>query len=75
MYLRFDKEMASILFNILIQKLEKGNYLLFLSADHGAAHAADFSKFHKIPSESMFEENITKKLDSFLLSKYNSKAL
>lgn len=74
MYLRFDKEMASFI-QYLDTKVGKGNYLLFLSADHGAAHAADFSKFHKIPSESMFEENITKKLDTFLLSKYNSKAL
>ena len=74
MYLRFDKEMASFI-QYLDTKVGKGNYLLFLSADHGAAHAADFSKFHKIPSESMFEENITKKLDTYLLSKYNSKAL
>jgi len=74
MYLRFDKEMASFI-QYLDTKVGKGNYLLFLSADHGAAHAADFSKFHKIPSESMFEENITKKLDTFLLSKYNSKTL
>lgn len=74
MYLRFDKEMADFI-QYLDMKVGKGNYLLFLTADHGAAHAADFSKFHKIPSESMFEENITKKLDSFLLAKYNSKAL
>jgi predicted AlkP superfamily pyrophosphatase or phosphodiesterase len=74
MYLRFDKEMASFI-QYLDTKVGKGNYLLFLSADHGAAHAADFSKFHKIPSESMFEENISKKLDSFLLVKYNTKSL
>ncbi len=74
MYIRFDKEMASFI-QYLDTKVGKGNYLLFLSADHGAAHAADFSKFHKIPSESMFEETMTKKLDTFLLSKYNSKAI
>lgn len=74
MYLRFDKEMASFI-QYLDTKVGKGNYLLFLSADHGAAHAADFSKCHKIPSESMFEETMAKKLDTFLVSKYNSKAL
>lgn len=45
-YLRLDKEIASFL-NYLDKTLGKNNYLLFLSADHGAPNSAGFLKKNK----------------------------
>ncbi|HEY5406723.1 MAG TPA: alkaline phosphatase PafA [Ginsengibacter sp.] len=48
-YLRLDKELASF-FTFLDSKVGKGNYLLFLTADHGVAHAINFMKEHQLPA-------------------------
>jgi len=48
-YLRFDRELSAFL-SYLDQKVGKGNYLLFMTADHGAAHIPGFSKEHKMPA-------------------------
>jgi predicted AlkP superfamily pyrophosphatase or phosphodiesterase len=49
MYLRLDKDIAQFL-NYLDQTVGKEQYLLFLSADHGAAHNPNFLIDHKIPA-------------------------
>ncbi|HNF01412.1 MAG TPA: alkaline phosphatase family protein [Ferruginibacter sp.] len=46
LYLRLDKEIASFL-SYLDQTLGKGNYTLFLSADHGAPNNSLFLKANK----------------------------
>jgi predicted AlkP superfamily pyrophosphatase or phosphodiesterase len=48
-YLRLDKDLASF-FSFLDSKVGKGNYLVFLTADHGAAHAINFMKEHNLPA-------------------------
>jgi len=48
-YLRLDKNLATF-FAYLDAKIGKGNYLLFLTADHGAAHAEGFMEAHKMPT-------------------------
>ena len=48
-YLRLDRDLAGF-FNYLDQTVGKGNYLVFLTADHGAAHAEGFSKANKMPT-------------------------
>jgi predicted AlkP superfamily pyrophosphatase or phosphodiesterase len=48
-YLRLDKDIADFL-KFLDAKYGKGNYLLFLSADHGVAHIPGFLEANKIPS-------------------------
>ncbi len=48
-YLRLDKDLAKF-FSYLDQKIGKGNYLVFLTADHGAAHAEGFMKANKMPT-------------------------
>jgi hypothetical protein len=48
-YLRLDRDLASF-FTYLDAKLGKGNYTVFLSADHGAAHNTTFLKDHNIPT-------------------------
>ncbi|MCH5597190.1 alkaline phosphatase family protein [Niabella ginsengisoli] len=49
-YLRLDKELGSF-FKFLDQKVGKGNYLVFLTADHGAAHSINFMKDNKMPAD------------------------
>ena len=49
-YLRLDKDLAAF-FHFLDQKVGKGNYLMFLTADHGAAHAIGFMQNHNIPAD------------------------
>ena len=48
-YLRLDKDLATF-FGYLDEKVGKGNYLVFLTADHGASHAVNFLKAHRIPA-------------------------
>lgn len=48
-FLRLDKDLGD-LFNFLDEKLGKGQWLAFLSADHGVSHAPGFLKEHKIPA-------------------------
>lgn len=48
-YLRLDKDLAAF-FSFLDGKVGKGNYLVFLTADHGASHAVNFLKAHQIPA-------------------------
>src|SRR5690606_37340721 len=47
-YLRLDQELGQF-FRFLDQKIGKGQYLVFLSADHAVAHSTDFAAQHKLP--------------------------
>jgi len=47
-YLRLDKDLAD-LFNYLDTKVGKGQYLLFLTADHAVAHVPGFARENKLP--------------------------
>lgn len=68
-YLRLDRDLASF-FKYLDSKLGSGNYTLFLTADHGAAHNAQLLLDKNIPA-GFFEGNqISKNLNSFLESKF-----
>ena len=46
-YLQLDKDLARLL-NALDAQVGKGNYLLFLTADHGAAHNFQWMADHKL---------------------------
>jgi predicted AlkP superfamily pyrophosphatase or phosphodiesterase len=48
-YLRLDKDLSAF-FHYLDQRVGKGNYLVFLSADHGAAHSVGFMKENELPA-------------------------
>ncbi|MDY6413195.1 MAG: alkaline phosphatase family protein [Bacteroidales bacterium] len=48
-YMQLDKELAHF-FNELDKRVGRGNYLLFLTADHGAAHNPNFMKEHNQPA-------------------------
>jgi predicted AlkP superfamily pyrophosphatase or phosphodiesterase len=49
-YLRFDRDLAAF-FDYLDEKVGSGGYTVFLTADHGAAHAVGYSQNHDIPAD------------------------
>jgi predicted AlkP superfamily pyrophosphatase or phosphodiesterase len=51
-YLRLDKDIADFL-QYLDGVLGKGNYLTFLTADHGVAHVPGFLEEHHLPGGSV----------------------
>jgi predicted AlkP superfamily pyrophosphatase or phosphodiesterase len=74
-YLRLDKEIAEFL-NYLDKTQGKNNYLLFLSSDHGAPHAAGFLKENKYQNAgSLSSGEITRKMNKFCLKKYGDSLL
>ncbi len=64
-YLRLDRDLGD-LFKTLDQKVGEGQYLVFISADHGVAHAAGFSEENKLPGGTISEATIIRSLDSVL---------
>ena len=68
-YARLDKDIASFL-QYLDEKLGKGNYLLFLSADHAVAHIPGFLQEHEIPSAVFSNIEIKNELNKMVEKKY-----
>ena len=68
-YLRLDKDFEEF-FNYLDKKVGKGNYTIFLSADHGVAHVPGFMKENKLPGGTVSDRDIVFKLNSFLNDKF-----
>lgn len=64
-YLRLDEDIASFL-RYLDHTVGSGNYLLFLSADHGAAHNTTFLSDHNIPSGVLSEYDMKRDLNARL---------
>lgn len=73
-YIRLDQEIASLL-EFLNEKIGKGEYLVFLSADHGGAHAVGFNKENRIPAGNVSEKEIFKIADSVLQQHFQKKNL
>ena len=73
-YLRLDQELAA-LFATLDSKIGQGQYLVFLSADHGAAHAVNFMKEHELPADFWMAKPLTDSLNKMLATKFNTPAL
>jgi predicted AlkP superfamily pyrophosphatase or phosphodiesterase len=73
-YLRLDKDLAAF-FTYLDSKIGKGNYSVFLSADHGAAHNPTFLKDHDIPAGVWRSGNTLTRLNKMLEDKYKIKGL
>lgn len=70
-YLRLDKDLASF-FTFLDNRLGKGNYLLFLTADHGAANAVGFMQDHRIPADFLDASKIGAALVGFLNEQFGA---
>ncbi|MCU7618607.1 alkaline phosphatase family protein [Chryseobacterium sp. PBS4-4] len=67
-YLRLDQDLAQF-FNYLDSKVGKGQYTVFLSADHGGAHSVGFLQEHKITT-GFFGEGMEKDLNQKLKDKF-----
>ncbi|WP_447641587.1 MULTISPECIES: alkaline phosphatase PafA [Chitinophagaceae] len=68
-YIRLDKELGTLL-STLDAQVGKGNYTVFLSADHGAAHAARFSEIHNMPGGVFSETTLKNDMNEQLKNKY-----
>lgn len=68
-YLKLDRDLGTFL-SFLDAKVGKGNYTVFLTADHGAAHNPNFLTDHKIPAGILDDGAVLKGLNKFLLDKY-----
>jgi predicted AlkP superfamily pyrophosphatase or phosphodiesterase len=71
-YLRLDKDIADFL-QYLDGKLGKGNYLVFLTADHGVAHVPAFLAEHKIPAGVFNDGELAKELNTVIEDKFSVK--
>ena len=69
-YLRLDQDLSAF-FSYLDAEVGKGNYTVFLSADHGVAHNPNLLIDKKIPAGMWNGSQIHKDLNALLLSKFN----
>lgn len=70
-YLRLDKDLAEFL-KTLDYEVGKGNYLLFLTADHAAAHNFTFMQAHNIPAEGWNVPETEKALGQYLQTTFKT---
>jgi predicted AlkP superfamily pyrophosphatase or phosphodiesterase len=73
-YLRLDKDIENFL-TYLDAKMGKGNYTVFLSADHGVAHIPGFLQEHQMPGGTFDEGTLMKELNAEFETKYGIKKL
>ena len=74
MYLRLDREIASFL-HYLDEQVGEGNYLMFLTADHGGAHNAAFLEDLKVPAGNAGQTAMSKGLMSYIKSTFKKDSL
>jgi len=73
-YLRLDRDLAAF-FHFLDDYVGKGNYLVFLTADHGAAHAIGFMQAHHLPAGFLEAGSITRALNQYLEQRFGVASL
>jgi len=73
-YLRLDKDL-SLFFKMLDAKIGKGQWLVFLTADHGAAHAVGFMQSHELPADFWYSKPLVDSLNRILAEKYGVQSL
>lgn len=69
-YLRLDKDLSDFL-NYVDQQVGVGNYILFLTADHAAAHNTRFLTDHDIPAGIWDVNALENSLDSLIAAKFH----
>lgn len=74
MYLRLDREMARLL-EELDRRVGKGNYMLFLTADHAAADVPQFLVDKRIPAGYYAEMPLLEGLNAQLQKRFKQAAL
>lgn len=74
MYLRLDALLADLLAT-LDQKVGKGNYTVFLTADHGVSEVTQYLKDKKIPAGTFSVANTQAALEEFLQTYFPGKKI
>lgn len=69
-YIRLDLDIAKLI-KALDKEVGKGNYSLFLTADHGVVHVPNYLKSLKIPSGYADYDEIKEKINLFSKRKFN----
>ena len=67
-YLELDKDIARLL-SALDEQVGRGNYLLFLTADHGAAHNWKFMEDHLLHGGKFSSGSLREGLEKFIAAK------
>ncbi|MBX9782993.1 MAG: alkaline phosphatase family protein [Chitinophagaceae bacterium] len=73
-YLRLDKDLGE-LFDYLDKTVGKGQYLTFLTADHGVAHVPGFANENKLPGGAVDDNKLVSDLNKLLAEKYKNNNL
>jgi predicted AlkP superfamily pyrophosphatase or phosphodiesterase len=68
-YLRLDKDLGDLL-SFLDSRIGKGQYTIFLTADHGASHNIDFLKDNKIPAGRWSGSTLMKEMNTKLAAMF-----
>lgn len=74
MMLRLDRDLEDLL-NFLDENVGEGEYLLFISADHGGMHVPQFLIDHKLPGGYLATASVKASMNDFLADKFNLKDL
>lgn len=73
-YLRLDKELGDFL-KFLDANVGKGQYLVFLTADHGAAHSVGFMQQHDMPADFWYPKQLADTLNKILAARFQQQNL
>ena len=71
-YLELDKDLSR-LFQALDDKVGKGNYLAFLTADHAAAHNNQYMQDHKMNAGKWLSQELRKSLEQYVAEQLGNK--
>ncbi len=72
-YLRLDQDLSRF-FAVLDKKVGAGNYTVFVTADHGAAHAEGYMKANKMKS-GFYDIDLIEKIEEGLEEKFDAEDL
>ena len=68
-YMQLDRDIAQFL-DVLDTKIGRNNYLLFLTADHGAVHNPNQMAAHRMPVDGWDVTKTTNELNAYLKNKF-----
>lgn len=71
-YLRLDRDIADLL-SYLDKNIGKGDYLVFLTADHAVAHVPSFMKEHKMPAGTFDDADVLRWLNGLAEQQFGIK--
>lgn len=71
-YLELDKDLAR-LFQALDAQVGQGNYIVFLTADHGAAHNFQWMQDHRLAGGKWSSDDVKRELETYLMNKLHNK--